>query len=193
MKLRFLTIISLSVLLFANQSFASLSFGSSTDASETEPNKSFSGRGISIVNKEGELAEAIMIAKAISEDLEYSIEEYVEGTLHSVSLFVDDHNIVDYFFVDEFCQTYEYAVDNSNFPSTLTKEVQNEVLETMKSIISKMRLTRGLLHTQFIKNDAGHKIIEMMRRCPGDLYGRLMELSENYQYHKNYLMIPEDL
>jgi hypothetical protein len=28
----------------------------------------------------------------------------------------------------------------------------------------------------------------MMRRCPGDLYGRLIELSENYQYHKNYLM-----
>jgi hypothetical protein len=51
MKLRFLTIISLSVLLFANQSFASLSFGSSTDASETEPNKSFSesvvGAGLS--------------------------------------------------------------------------------------------------------------------------------------------------
>ena len=51
MKLRFLTIISLSVLLFANQSFASLNFGSSTDASETEPNKSFSesvvGAGLS--------------------------------------------------------------------------------------------------------------------------------------------------
>ena len=153
-----------------------------------KPNKSFSGRGISIVKNVEELAEAIKTAEANSEDLEYSIEEYVEGTLHSVSLFVEDFNIVDYFFVDEFCQTYEYAVDNSNFPSTLTEEVQYEVLETMKNIISKMRLTRGLLHTQFIKNENGHKIIEMMRRCPGDLYGRLIELSEDYQYHKNYLM-----
>jgi hypothetical protein len=153
-----------------------------------KPNKSFSGRGISIVNKENELAQAIMTAKANSEDLEYSIEEYVEGTLHSISLFVDDLNIVDYFFVDEFCQIYGYAVDNSNYPSTLTEEVQSEVLGTMKNIISKMRLTRGLLHTQFIKNDSGHKIIEMMRRCPGDLYGRLIELSVDYPYHKNYLM-----
>ena len=153
-----------------------------------KPNKSFSGRGISIVKTADELAGAINTAMANSEDLEYSIEEYVEGTLHSVSLFIDNFEIVDYFFVDEFCQTYEYAVDNSNFPSTLTEEVQHEVLETMKNIIGKMKLTRGLLHTQFIKNESGHKIIEMMRRCPGDLYGRLIELSEDYQYHKNYLM-----
>ena len=153
-----------------------------------KPNKSFSGRGISLINKADELAEAVNTAKENSEDLDYSIEEFVEGTLHSVSLFIDDLNIVNYFFVDEFCQNYEYAVDNSNYPSTLTEEVQREVLETMKNIISKMKLTRGLLHTQFIKNESGHKIIEMMRRCPGDLYGRLIELSENYPYHKNYLM-----
>lgn len=153
-----------------------------------KPNQSFSGRGISIVKALDKLAGAKNIARENSDDFDYSIEEFVEGSLHSVSLIIDDLKILDYFFVDEFCQTYEYQVDNSNFPSTLTDETQYEVLETMKSIILKMNLTRGLLHTQFIKNESGHKIIEMMRRCPGDLYGKLIELSSNYPYHKNYVM-----
>ena len=40
----------------------------------------------------------------------------------------------------------------------------------------------GLLHTQFIANGDDFWIIECMRRCPGDLYGGLIERSTGVNY-----------
>jgi hypothetical protein len=44
-----------------------------------------------------------------------------------------------------------------------------------------------LIHTQFIKNDNSIWLIEMTRRCPGDLYSQLVELSTGFPYAKNYV------
>lgn len=43
-------------------------------------------------------------------------------------------------------------------------------------------LQDGLLHTQFIANEHEFWIVECMRRCPGDLYGHLIELSTGVCY-----------
>ena len=42
-------------------------------------------------------------------------------------------------------------------------------------------------HIQFILKDSKIFLIEMMLRCPGDLYGRLVELSTNFDYFGNYV------
>jgi hypothetical protein len=152
-----------------------------------KPNKSFSGRGISIVMSESDLNSAIKIASAVSEDGGYAVEEYVEGTLHSVSSFISDHSVEEAFFVDEFCRTYPYQVDNSNHPSRLNNSLRQRVVKELEKIASLLNLVDGLFHMQFIVNAEDFYFIESMRRCPGDLYGNLVEYSTGFNYYQSYV------
>jgi hypothetical protein len=49
-------------------------------------------------------------------------------------------------------------------------------------------LVDGLVHTQFIKTKNSFKIIEVTRRCPGDLYSLLIQKSTNFNYVKYYIL-----
>jgi hypothetical protein len=47
-------------------------------------------------------------------------------------------------------------------------------------------LVDGLFHTQFIKTKDSFKIIEVTRRCPGDLYSLLIQKSTEFNYAEFY-------
>src|SRR5208337_1576591 len=48
-------------------------------------------------------------------------------------------------------------------------------------------LVDGLMHTQFLCRGDEYWIIETMRRCPGDLYGGLIERSLGIDYTDRYV------
>lgn len=110
------------------------------------------------------------------------LEEFVDGALHSHSAFIQNREIVADFFVDQFCTVYPYQVDCSNHPSRLAATIQNAVRATIAQLVTQLNLQDGLLHTQFIANSDQYWIIECMRRCPGDLYGSLIERSTGASY-----------
>lgn len=147
-----------------------------------KPIDSFSGRGVTKVLDASELEAAITGARQTSRRGEVVLEEFVDGTLHSHSAFVHNREIVTDFFVDEFCTVYPYQVDCSNHPSRLTTTMQNAVRKTMSQLVKHLDLQDGLLHTQFIANSERYWIVECMRRCPGDLYGSLIERSTGISY-----------
>lgn len=142
-----------------------------------KPADSFSGRGMTKVENHRELLESIEIAKTNSRSGEALVEEYIEGSLHSHSIFIQDGKCVFDIFVDEFCTTYPYQVNCSNIPSKLSETVQTGVRECIMELISMLQLNDGLLHTQFMVNEKGFWLIECMRRGPGDLYHHMVELS----------------
>ncbi len=152
-----------------------------------KPDDSSSGKGVAKIQEPAELAEAISSALAASRSNKVIIEEFVEGSLHSHSAFIQNKDIFHDFFVDEFCTVYPYQVNCSNHPSVLTERMKNSVRETIKKIIEKLDLNDGLLHTQFIAGKNRHWIIECMRRAPGDLYGHLIELSTGVNYTDLYV------
>ena len=49
-------------------------------------------------------------------------------------------------------------------------------------------LVDGLLHTQFVANQNDFWLIELTRRCPGDLYSQLIELTTGYRYARSYVL-----
>lgn len=147
-----------------------------------KPIDSFSGRGVTKVLEASGLDEAINAARQSSRSGEIVLEEFVDGALHSHSAFIHNREIVTDFFVDEFCTVYPYQVNCSNHPSRLTTDMQNTVRATMAKLVKQLDLEDGLLHTQFIANNEQHWIIECMRRCPGDLYGNLIERSTGTSY-----------
>jgi formate-dependent phosphoribosylglycinamide formyltransferase (GAR transformylase) len=71
-----------------------------------KPVDSFSGRGTTKVSAQRELAAALHAAKEASRTGETVIEEFVEGTLHSHSAFIQDRSIVWDGYVDEYCTVY---------------------------------------------------------------------------------------
>lgn len=147
-----------------------------------KPVDAYSGLGITRIRECSELAGAIDTARSASASREVVIETFCEGGLHSHSAFVRDGKIVCEFFVDEYCTVYPWQVNSSSLSLRLSKSIRQRVSECLQTLVSELGLVDGLLHTQFIANDKTFWLIELTRRCPGDLYSRLIELSTGQPY-----------
>lgn len=152
-----------------------------------KPDDAFSGIGISVCTDMQTLESAISHATQASRNGKFVIEHFFDGSLHSHSCFLLDHRIVDEFFVDEFCTLNNFQVSCSTYPSILGRSAQQSIHEEIEKLASALTLADGLLHTQFLWNGEDVQIVECMRRCPGDLYGRQIELSNGYPYHFNVI------
>lgn len=152
-----------------------------------KPVDSFSGRGVTRVPDASALPEAVATARASSKSPEVVIEEFIEGTLHSHSAFFASGEIVADFFVDEYCTVYPYQVNCSNHPSRLGETLREAMRTEMRKLVRLAGLRDGLLHTQFIERDGEVWVIECMRRCPGDLYNKLVEFSTGAPYTDFYV------
>jgi biotin carboxylase len=153
-----------------------------------KPTDAFSGKGISTItnlNKES-LNAAISDAIFNSRSKSYLIEEYVRGQLHSHSAFLSNGVIIKDFFVEEMCVANPYAVDTSRVVNNLNDHITTAIRDAIGIIASKLGLVDGLIHTQFICNENSVWLIEPTRRCPGDLYSKLIELSTGFNYVENY-------
>jgi len=153
-----------------------------------KPVDAFSGKGVTILKSPDEegLDSAIALAKEASPSKDFLIEDFVEGQLFSHSAFLQDHHVKHDFVVREDGTVNPFVVDTScvewSFPETL----QSRIRDCIETISSQLGLVDGLIHTQFILKDEKFWLIELTRRCPGDLYSQLIELSSGYSYAKNY-------
>ncbi|HAF52242.1 MAG TPA: hypothetical protein DCL03_08505 [Leclercia adecarboxylata] len=147
-----------------------------------KPVDAYSGNGISKVTDWAMLDAAIETARNASPGKQYVVENFCEGALYSHSAFIRNGEIVCEFFVDEYCTVYPWQVNSSSLSQNLSPDMRDSVSECMQSIVSDLRLVDGLLHTQFIASEDQFWLIELTRRCPGDLYSRLIELSTGVNY-----------
>lgn len=152
-----------------------------------KPVDSFGGRGVTRVATAAELPAAVEEARRASRSGAALLEEFVDGTLHSHSAFIQKGRVALDFFVDEFCSVYPWQVDCSNHPSVLGEAVRRNVRAEINRLVSALSLVDGLLHTQFIVNGDRFWLIEPMRRCPGDLYGHLISRSTGIDYADLYV------
>lgn len=154
-----------------------------------KPVDSFSGKGITVLLKEDAVAlkQAIEVARGQSASGEYLTEEFVDGQLHSHTAFIADGQIIQDFIVQEDSTVNPFVVDTSrvlhDFPSSLLAQLRSCVVE----LVRELDLVDGLMHTQFISDGQKIWLIETTRRCPGDLYSQLIELSTGYPYAKSYV------
>lgn len=147
-----------------------------------KPVDAYSGNGITKVTDWAMLDAAIETARNASPGKQYVVENFCEGALYSHSAFIRNGEIVCEFFVDEYCTVYPWQVNSSSLSQNLSPDMRDSVSECMQSIVSDLRLVDGLLHTQFIASEDQFWLIELTRRCPGDLYSRLIELSTGVNY-----------
>jgi hypothetical protein len=153
-----------------------------------KPSDAFSGRGCSIVRFKDQLEDSIEFAKKNSVSGSYIIENFIEGTLHSISTFICPEGATcDHFLVDEFVSESGFSVVSSIYPSILPPDITSEIIRAQKKIINDQKLTRGLLHSQFLMSKGKMFFVETMRRAPGDMFGEQVILGASIDYWNKYI------
>lgn len=153
-----------------------------------KPTDSFSGRGITVINEpcEKALANAIEKARQESRSNSYVVESFWEGQLFSHSAFIEKDEIVQDFVVREDSTASRFAVDTSRVEADFSAQLLKKIRQAIVNITKKLDLVDGLIHTQFIRRNDDIAIIEVTRRCPGDLYSLLIEHSTGFPYAEAY-------
>lgn len=153
-----------------------------------KPVDAFSGQGMQVLlyPKAETLANALVGARAASKSGRALVEEFVRGQLYSHSAFIRSRKIIADFFVREDCTTCPFAVDTSCVTVDVPSVVQRGLRRQVERLAESLVLVDGLVHTQFIARDDSFWIIEMTRRCPGDIYALLIEFATGYPYAASY-------
>jgi len=153
-----------------------------------KPVDAYSGRGITVVQagETSQLQKAIGTAKAESKSGDCLVEEYVEGQLYSHSAFVVNGRVMQDFVVIEHGSANRFVVDTSHLAIDFPVEVHTRIRREIEHLAQSLRLCDGLVHTQFLLKGDQFWLVEITRRCPGDLYSQLIELSTGFPYVASY-------
>lgn len=154
-----------------------------------KPVDAYSGRGMTVIHDPDEesLLLAIDRAKEFSLSKKCIIEEYVDGQLYSHTAIVINEKVVVDFIVEEHGTANSFVVDTSRVVHDFPLETLNRLRACIELLAKTLNLVDGLVHTQFIKRDEEFWLIEITRRCPGDLYSQLIELSTGFKYTEAYV------
>ena len=128
------------------------------------------GKGISIVNNERSFEKAKLKAKRASPSKKIVIEQFVQGSLHSLTTYVTNKKIVFFHHDNELTFKNPFNVHSSLAPGTLSEANLNFVITQLELFSKQLNLVDGILHAQIISNKTDCFIIELTRRCSGDLY-----------------------
>ena len=153
-----------------------------------KPVDAYSGHGITVLRKpeNNSLNSAIEYAKEFSKANNCVVEEFVDGQLYSHSAFIENGEIHIDFIVEEHCIVNKYVVDTSRVIHNFHAEILHSLRNDIRRLAKELGLSDGLIHTQFISDGKNFWIIEITRRCPGDLYSRLIEDSTSFPYAEYY-------
>jgi len=153
-----------------------------------KPADAYSGRGMTVIyeNDRNKIENAVNLVKKYSKSQRYLIEEFVQGQLYSHSAFVVNGEIMIDFIVEEHCVVNPCVVDTSCVVFDFDKKILSQIRADITLLAKKLDLADGLVHTQFICNGSSFWLIEVTRRCPGDLYSKLIELSTGFPYAEYY-------
>lgn len=148
-----------------------------------KPVDSCAGRGITEVTGFEECGAAVDRAFDGSRLKRIVIEPYVEGTLHSASVFLVDRKAV-FCFVEETPKNI-YQVDTAISPAGDKERIKAQVVSEFEKVAEALNLVDGKLHTNFIVDASGKVwILEMHRRCSGNTYSRFVEFSTGLKWNE---------
>ena len=154
-----------------------------------KPVDAYSGRGVTALKAPttDDLSAALALAKSFSATGACLIEAFVEGQLYSHTAFLGPNGVVADFIVEEHGSINPFTVDTSCVVTDFDPALLAKVRAAIERIARDLKLTSGLIHTQFIADGGRFWIIEITRRCPGDLYSLLISLSTGFDYAENYV------
>ena len=153
-----------------------------------KPVDSFSGRGISVFDGADAVQASVALdtARGESRSGKAILETFIDGQLLSYSAFLEAARVAEAVIVREDGSVTPYAVDVSHVVRDFPEAAAEVLQDAINRLAEELSLVDGLLHVQFIWDGQRPWIIETCRRCPGDLYPTLIELSTGQPYAGRY-------
>lgn len=103
------------------------------------------------------------------------VEEFVRGTNHGFSAYIQNKKVTFYFVDNEQYYRNPYLVSGASAPGDVPEDSIKRLVADCELLADNLNLADGILHIQFIlKEDKTTVIIEICRRAPGDLYVKLV-------------------
>lgn len=141
------------------------------------------GKGMMRCDGIGQLESAYENGMRVTRQSYLVAEEFVTGTNHGFSAYLQDRKVTFYFADNEQYYHNPYLVSGASAPGDIPTGALKQLCADCEKIAEKLQLTDGILHIQFVLREDGEPvIIEVCRRAPGDLYIHLVELVTGVDY-----------
>lgn len=150
-----------------------------------KPSDLTGGKGVNCAWNIEEYISSIRKAFERSRKKTIVVEQYVEGTYHSLSTFLVNKKVIAYYSDNEFSNVYRYFVDTSVGPADYHEDVCGLLINQAEIIAEKLNLVNGIFHMQYVL-DKNKKpfIIDIARRTSGDIYPEPIEHSTGIPWSK---------
>lgn len=127
------------------------------------------GKGIKKAENYAQAEEALTNAFEWSRDKHILVEPFIQGTQHSICVFLVDKKII----ASSSCQSYSfknpYLIQSETFPSRYIQgKIKKDLEEIIENMAQDLNLSDGILNLQLIIKDDKPYIIECMRRSFGN-------------------------
>jgi len=140
------------------------------------------GKGMTVCHRPDEVRGAAERALAITRQDHVVVEQFLVGTNHGFTCFVHDGRVGFWFADDEQYYLNAYLVSGTTTPTSMPPSAVDRLVGMVERIAAETGLVDGLVHIQCIVTERDVVIVELCRRCPGDLYPWFVSLSTGFDY-----------
>jgi len=128
------------------------------------------GKGVTVVQSKSELENALLLAFSLSKAKKVVIERFFPGTQHSMTTFLLNKKVIFTYSDNEYSYINPFLVSTSAGPATDIDKAKNILINDSEKLANYLNLVNGVFHIQYLQNGDDLSIIEITRRCSGDLY-----------------------
>ncbi len=128
------------------------------------------GKGVAKVTEISRYRHCVEQAFQLSRKKCIVVEKYIEGKQHSLSTFLVNGKVVFHYSDNEFSHFNPYYVNASSSPAHQINTHLPGLLNNIERIAKALHLVDGVFHVQYLAQSNMAVIIDITRRCSGDMY-----------------------
>lgn len=130
------------------------------------------GKGVTKATTKEEKIEGINKAFDMGRDKTIVIEQFIEGTYHSMDTYIVNKKVVSIYSDNEYAHYNPFYCAISGGPADDFELVKEDLVKEFEKVANILNLVDGKLHCQYIMTkDYKPYVIEFSRRLSGDMYG----------------------
>lgn len=149
------------------------------------------GKGMMRCDDVYQVKSAVANAMKVTRQNYVIIEEFVTGTNHGFSAYIQNGRVTFYFVDNEQYYHNPYLVSGASAPGDVPLHAIEQLCKDCNKIAQELSLADGILHIQFILTRTEEPvIIEVCRRAPGDLYIQFVQMATGIDY-PHYIVAAE--
>lgn len=147
-----------------------------------KPADASAGNGVAKADNVSDGIKAIKQAFDASRKKAIVIERYLTGSQHGFCTFLVQEKVAAYCTNNEYSFLNPYRVEIDTFPADNYPEAAKYIIPQVELIAQKLHLKDGIFHLQYIMDNEGPHIIEVMRRAIGNMYSVLSDRLNGIQW-----------